>query len=244
MNESARMSVGQGVGARAKSADKERSLSDHMEWEEALVEGLPMESSTASPSEVFDVWLFMEQNQQWWQLHQQFGQQGQAELWTAEYLEHEASAWWGRCWICHVQGQVSDHELYYCQQPQSQAARQWMLRVRNQIRYPRHVSCFRCGMPQTICPPDQWQAGGRECTYCGALIPMVAVMLYGPRRARIQHAWAEWLRGFGVASTDESWMVQFLGDQAEGQVYTKHTNLVQTFCWLWQICEDQGLICR
>ena len=69
MNESARTSVGQGVGARAESADEERSLSDCMEWEEAPAEGLPMESSTASPSEVFNVWLFMEQNQQWWQLH-------------------------------------------------------------------------------------------------------------------------------------------------------------------------------
>ena len=224
--------------------EEERSLKDGMEWEEAPVEGLPMESSTASPSEAFHVQLFTEQNQQQRQLHQQFGEQGQAELWTAEYLEHEASAWRGRCWICHVQGQGSDHELYYCRQRESQAAHQWMLRVHNQIWYARHVSCFWCGMPQTICPADQWLEGGRQCRYHGVLIPMVAMMLYGPWQARIQHAWAKRLRGFRVDSADERRVVQFLGDQAEGQVYTKHTNLVQTFCWLRQICEDQGPICR
>jgi uncharacterized C2H2 Zn-finger protein len=180
----------------------------------------PLPVAVASPSPMVPARIpisaqqaFQEQDVRRRQGMEQSRQQDQARLVTEEVLEQEVQEWQDRCWICAVGQEGSDHELYHCPQVASQAAQTWMVTVRRQIQYARYSGCFRCGMPQTIC--QRWQ-DQEECQDRGVLIPMVAMMLYGPYQEWIQPAWKRWLAGFGIAASNDRQVVQFLGQAVEG----------------------------
>lgn len=120
---------------------------------------------------------FHEQDMHRGRFIENYRQQSQREVVTEEFLEEQVRQWREQCWICEVHGRPSDHELYHCGDKDSQAARDWMIQMRRQIRYERYSGCFQCGMPQSIC--TGWQDGQR-CPFRGVLIPIVAIMLFGP----------------------------------------------------------------
>jgi hypothetical protein len=70
-----------------------------------------------------------------------------------------------------------------------------LVQVRKQVDYAPFLCCFLCGMPQSICLG--WQAG-QLCHWRGALIAMIAGMLYRPHRAAVQLAWQQHLAGWMV----------------------------------------------
>ena len=69
-------------------------------------------------------------------------------------------------------------------------------------------------MPQSIC--HGWEPG-HACEYRGFLIPMVAMMLFGPWRGQIEPVWQRRLQGMGVDGQDEAQVVQFLGQAHPNQ---------------------------
>lgn len=135
--------------------------------------------------------------------------------------------WQDQCYIYTMQGDDRGHELYACHQPHSQAAWAWMIRVRRQVQYAPYSACYSCGMPQSIC--HGWEPG-HPCEYRGFLIPMVAMMLFGPWQGQIKPVWQRRLQGMGVDGQDEAQVVQFLG-QAHPN-HEGHSQLFTSFCWL------------
>ncbi|KAL3409078.1 putative DEAD/DEAH box helicase [Aspergillus fumigatus] len=103
------------------------------------------------------------------------------------------------------------YELYAYHRPHSQAAQAWMIYM---------CACFSCGMPQSIY--HGWEPG-HACEYRGFLIPMVAMMLFGPWRGQIKPVWQRRLQGMG-----------FLGQAHPNQ--EGHSQLFTLFCWLRQLC--------
>ncbi|KAA8642685.1 uncharacterized protein ATNIH1004_009437 [Aspergillus tanneri] len=104
-----------------------------------------------------------------------------AQQWLdKEFIKSQAPQWQRQCYICTVQGHAwNKHDLYSCRGPASQTAKQWMVEIRQKIRYAQFSACFRCGMPQSIC--NRWQVGSQAtCAYHDVLIPITAAMVYGP----------------------------------------------------------------
>ncbi|KAH2531107.1 hypothetical protein KXW97_000558, partial [Aspergillus fumigatus] len=179
-------------------------------------------SFCSQPSIPMAVWHAQQAQAQQWaamdiQQQQHRTQQGLDE----EMAQAECMQWRDQCYICAMQGEDSGHELYACHQPHSQAARAWMICVRRQVQYAPYSACYSCGMPQSIC--HGWEPG-HACEYRGFLIPMVAMMLFGPWQGQIKPVWQRWLQGLGVDGQDEAQVVQFFG-----QAHPNHEGHSQLF---------------
>ncbi|KAL2835637.1 P-loop containing nucleoside triphosphate hydrolase protein [Aspergillus pseudodeflectus] len=161
-------------------------------------------------------------------------QQQHARQWLdEEFGEREARRWQDRCYICAMAQQDDQHDLYLCRHASSQAAKQWMVQVRQKIKYARYIGCFTCGMPQTIC--HGWKgAAATGCEFRGVLIPMVASMLYGPWGEGIQAAWQRRLQGVGIDSQDIEAVTKWLGQRSTHG----HSQLFESFCWLRGISQE------
>jgi len=171
-------------------------------------------------------------------ISEQFRQEGQQKATDEEFLVQQAREWQGRCWICAQEGRDSEHELYYCPAESSQQARTWMIQVRRQVRYAAFSSCYRCGMPQTLCLGWQTETGG-PCMHRGLLYPMVGMMLFGgPEQARIEGLWQQRLAAVGIDAQDERQVVEFFGRRSEGP--QGYTGLVETFIWLRRLYSSIG----
>ncbi|BCS26952.1 uncharacterized protein APUU_51663S, partial [Aspergillus puulaauensis] len=108
-----------------------------------------------------------------------------------EFIEQEARQWLDQCYICTVRGRDGDHQLEQCTHAESHAAQEWLGQVQRRVDYVPFRCCYQCGMPQAIC--HGWQHG-EACTWRGALLPMIAGMVYGPFRRMVQPAWEQWLQ--------------------------------------------------
>ncbi|KAL2835610.1 hypothetical protein BJX68DRAFT_273738 [Aspergillus pseudodeflectus] len=160
-------------------------------------------------------------------------QQEHARQWLdEEFGEREARQWQDRCYICAMAQRDDQHDLYSCRHASSQAAKQWMVQVRWQIRYARYIGCFTCGMPQTIC--HGWK-GASGCEFRGVLIPMVASMLHGPWGTAIQAAWRRRLQGVRVDSQDAEAVTKWLGQRSSTR---GHSQLFESFCWLRGVSQE------
>lgn len=173
------------------------------------------------------------QAQQWAAMDIQQQQHRTQQGLDAEMAQAECMQWRDQCYICAMQGDDSGHELYACHRPHSQAARTWMIRVRRQVQYAPYSACYSCGMPQSIC--HGWEPG-HACEYRGFLIPMVAMMLFGPWQGQIEPVWQRRLQGMGVDGQDEAQVVQFLGQAHPDQ--EGHSQLFTSFCWLRRLCQE------
>ncbi|KAH2530950.1 hypothetical protein KXW97_000753 [Aspergillus fumigatus] len=192
------------------------------------------DSFCSQPSIPMAVWHAQQAQAQQWaamdiQQQQHRTQQGLDE----EMAQAECMQWRDQCYICAMQGGDGGHELYACHWPHSQAARAWMIRVRRQVQYAPYSACYSCGMPQSIC--HGWEPG-HPCEYRGFLIPMVAMMLFGPWQGQIEPIWQRRLQGMGVDGQDEAQVVQFLG-QAHPN-HEGHSQLFTSFCWLRRLCQE------
>ena len=173
-----------------------------------------------------------------------------------EFIEQEARRWLNQCYVCTTAGRDGNHELYACRHPDAQPARQWMIQIRSQVDYIPFQSCYVCGMPQSIC--FGWKVG-YWCTWRGALIPMIAGMLHGPRGAAVQEAWQRHLHGRMVEGRvvfpqkpqrrviephvvdiyDVQSVAAFLG---QGTPDGEGVEVQAVFCWLRRVCmELEGL---
>ena len=179
---------------------------------------------------------FREQDIQRGQFIASYRQDSQREIAMEEFLQEQVRQWRDQYWICEVQGRPSDHKLYHCGHEDSQGARNWMIQVRQQVRYERYSGYFQCGMPQSIC--TSWQ-DGQPCPFRGILIPMIAMMLLGPFQARIADAWRRRLGSFGVDSADLLQVVEFFGQRVRGST-VEYNCVVDSFCWLRRICIEFG----
>lgn len=108
-----------------------------------------------------------------------------------------------------------------------QAAREWMVQVRRQIRYTRLSTCFTCGVPQSIC--HGWE--GEAFAYRRILIPLVAQMLFGHGQAGRRAAWPRRLQQHGISMEDPQQVIPWLG-QPSGPGWSY---LFEGFCWLYQL---------
>ncbi|KAI9034797.1 DEAD/DEAH box helicase [Aspergillus affinis] len=170
-----------------------------------------------------------------------------AQQWLdEEIIEREVPPWQRRCYICTLGGHDRyEHELYFCRNPEATRAQAWMQAVRSQrIRYAPYSACFRCGMPQTICRQwDQSVPRRGDCVYKDILVPMTAMMLFGPWYDQIQPLWQRRLRQHEIDSEDIGQVVRFFGQATDG-ARGQHSQLFHTFCWLWQICKElEGIHC-
>lgn len=170
-------------------------------------------------------------------VRRQFGQQGREEgpqaLQSMEFLEAEVQRWQERCWVCTVDGDNDDHDLYQCRAPGNEVARRWYLRWRSKISYERGACCFSCGMPQKICRVG---LEGGDCTYKYVLLPMYAMMVYGApqrnldRTRTVQGLWARRLQERGVDIGNDTEVVRFLGRMVNG--WADCTELIWGVIWL------------
>ena len=150
---------------------------------------------------------------------------------TEEQVADEAPRWQDHCYICTMQGRDGgSHDLYQCPQADSQTAKEWMVWVRRRIRYAPYRQCFTCGMPQSIC--IGWQRG-QACSYQGILIPMVAMMVYGPWREQVLPMWTARLQQPGINIADRTAVVQYLGQAGQ----PGHNQLFDEYCWLRGLCQ-------
>jgi hypothetical protein len=180
---------------------------------------------------------FRQQDIQRGELQRMHRQRGQQDLQEQEFLEQQAQEWHERCWVCTQNRLDADHDLYQCTAAGSHQARQWYLQWRGRIRYAPYVSCYRCGMPQTVCAGHTVGAG--QCAYRGVLMGMLAMMLLGELEdtaaqavvARAQGLWQQQLIAHGVDYIDDRSVVQFLGQETERR-WMRQTELVAGFIWL------------
>jgi hypothetical protein len=169
-----------------------------------------------------------------------------------EFIEHEARAWLNQCYVCTIAGRDGDHELYSCRHRDSQRAKQWMIDIRSQVDYVAFRSCYSCGMPQSIC--SGWKPE-ETCAWRGALIPVIAGMLYGPRGEAVQEAWRQHLQGRMVEGRvvfpqkpshreidpqpvnidDIQSVAAFFG---QGTRDGQGVEIQAVFCWLRRICKE------
>jgi len=177
-----------------------------------------------------------------------------------EFMEQEARRWLDQCYICTIGGRDGDHGLEQCPHAESRAAQEWLGQVQRRVDYVRFQCCYQCGMPQAIC--HGWQ--DREvCTWRGALIPMIAGMLYGPCGEVVRPAWEQWLQGrrlegrviyagkifqqevmAGVVNPrDYRSIAAFFG---QGTIHGRGVEVQAVFCWLRRACHDieAGLISK
>jgi hypothetical protein len=221
--EASREAMGEGFWERSSEAPQEATISPSPSAESFSSQVIPMAVWHTQQAQDHQ-WAAMDIQQQ-----QHRTQQGLDE----EMAQAECMQWRDQCYICAMQGGDGGHELYTCHQPQSQAARAWMIRVRRQVQYAPYSACYSCGMPQSIC--HGWEPG-HACEYRGFLIPMVAMMLFGPWQGQIEPVWQRWLQGMGVDGQDEAQVVQFLG-QAHPN-HEGHSQLFTSFCWLRRLCQE------
>ncbi|PYH28098.1 P-loop containing nucleoside triphosphate hydrolase protein [Aspergillus neoniger CBS 115656] len=151
---------------------------------------------------------------------------------TEEDVAEEAPQWQEHCYICTMNGgDGQSHALYFCPQRWSRRAREWMLFMRNRIQYPRYRQCYQCGMPQNICAG--WQEG-EPCNYRGILLPMVAMMLYGPWVDSVERPWAQRLASQNIDHTDWQAVCGYLGQPG----LPGHNRLFDEYCWLRGVCRE------
>ncbi|MCN0155273.1 RecQ family DEAD/DEAH box helicase [Salinispora arenicola] len=175
-----------------------------------------------------------------------------------EFIEQEARQWLDQCYICTVRGRDGDHQLEQCTHAESHAAQEWLGQVQRRVDYVPFRCCYQCGMPQAIC--HGWQHG-EACTWRGALLPMIAGMVYGPFRRMVQPAWEQWLQprqlegrviyagkifqqeivAGPVPAGDYRSVAAFFG---QGTVDRQGVEVQAVFCWLRRVCHDieAGLI--
>ncbi|KAB8226789.1 uncharacterized protein BDW43DRAFT_317551 [Aspergillus alliaceus] len=150
-----------------------------------------------------------------------------------EFIEGEAGQWMWRCYICITAGRERhEYELIFCRGPRSAIAKEWMRSIRKVgFQFAEFSACFWCYMPQSIC--QGWRTGRRDCAYRDVLLPMVAMMLYGPWAERVQPLWQQRLASHGA----DSQVIRFFGQATEG-VQGQHNQLFTSFCWLRRICME------
>ncbi|KAF9890012.1 hypothetical protein FE257_006692 [Aspergillus nanangensis] len=103
--------------------------------------------------------------QRWARADMQARQQTIQTHLTVEAIIQEAPQWQDHCYICTMQGRHgASHDLYQCWEPESQPAKQWMMRVRRQIQYQAFSACYQCGMPQAEQVEEQAEEQGEEQT--------------------------------------------------------------------------------
>lgn len=206
-----------------REALRKASISSSPSTKSISSQAIPMTVQHAQQAQSHH-WAAMDIQQQ----HHQM-QQGLDE----EMSQVECMQWQDQCYICHMQRHDYGHDLYSYHEPWSQVARAWMIRVRRQVHYALYIACYTCGMPQMIC--FGWQ-DSQSCQYRGILIPMVAMMLFGPWQSQVKPIWQRRLQGMGVNASDKTHIIQFLGrghPQREG-----HSQLFVSFCWLRRLCQE------
>ena len=162
------------------------------------------------------------------------------------FFMQEAERWIDRCWTCAQAGRDDRHEMIYCggwdreTQAAVQANKEWMKKIRREIRYAPFTAHYHCGMPQAICPRAdrevaQSPAVIERCQgFRTALIPTVAMMVRGPQaHADIVEAWFRRLVMQGVieAKQDDGALIRFFGQRAPNTA-RKRARLTEEFIWL------------
>lgn len=163
-----------------------------------------------------------------------------------EFLVEEVQRWVDRCWTCAQAGRDDGHELYRCfsgpaaERPVVEANRQWMKKIRGEIKYTGYTAHFWCGMPQDICPRANPKERNDEGTkqrcdgYRTALIPTLVMMVYGPYAdPEVQERWFQRLGEQGVqnARENQAGLIGYL-EQAAPNTAKKRTQLTEEFIWL------------
>jgi hypothetical protein len=148
--------------------------------------------------------------------------------------------WKGQCLICTAHDRSAEHIVTKCLSAEGALAGAVQDYMRT-VRYPKHVACFRCGIPQRIC--NRWSPDGRTevrggvCQYYGIL----AGIVYSFPTA-YPTIWARWLgqaysSGWIAQGTqpDRSFWGSAISDEPEAG-----TRLLQAFLWLTEQIEDSG----
>ena len=121
-----------------------------------------------------------------------------------------------------------------------EANRQWMKKIRGEIKYTGYTAHFWCGMPQDICPRANPKERNDEGTkqrcdgYRTALIPTLVMMVYGPYAdPEVQERWFQRLGEQGVqnARENQAGLIGYL-EQGAPNTVKKRTQLTEEFIWL------------
>jgi len=167
------------------------------------------------------------------------------------FLAQEVEKWVHRCWICTQMGYNDGYEMWRCGYTGAgmmdgtipQASKDWMVQVRRQIQYTDYSTYFGYGMPQYICPlGDPGMVHGADvrarCAgYRTVLIPMIAMMVHGPRAdGEVQQRWYQRLAVSGVVNPegDDAGIIRYLGQTAQG-TGQKRSQLTEEFIWLRRV---------
>ena len=163
-----------------------------------------------------------------------------------EYLEQELERWFHRCWTCTQAGRDDRHEMFRCWQWDAeyetlvQANKEWMKKIRRQIKYSALAAHYHCGMPQHICPRADGTiahspAVDARCEgFRTALIPMIAMMVKGPYAQQdIAQRWFQRVAEHGVphGRYDDRRLIEFLGQMACNTA-RKRAQITEEFIWL------------
>lgn len=189
---------------------------------------------------------FRQQDIQRAQLSQRHGGEAGKRLQDEEFLISEIETWVNRCWTCAQGGCDDGHEMYRCWYGEgvnreiARVNKEWMQRIRRQIKYEGFTAHYWCGLPQYICgraDPKVKQSEGmvKQCDgYRTALIPTVAMMVNGPHAdSEIRERWFQRLAENGVANAahDDDGLIRYLGQMAKG-TGQKRSQLTEEFIWL------------
>jgi superfamily II DNA helicase RecQ len=145
--------------------------------------------------------------------------------------------WRHRCVVCHVLDDGSDvhHELYHCDRRGEH--KQWAMKTRSGIRFPRYAACYSCALPMQLCPKYDFDPeAGRLAAKRGADCPYRTTMYdvlggfgadgLGDLRAR----WKARLESKGVDLDDERAVLGHLQTKM-GEHRNESNGLMWEFYW-------------
>jgi hypothetical protein len=164
------------------------------------------------------------------------------------FLASEVEQWVDRCWTCTQMGYDDGHEMWRCGYTGAgimdgaipKESKDWMTKVRKAIQYSDYIAHYWCGMPQHICPLGDYNGAHsmevqQRCQgYRTVLIPMVAMMVKGPKKDdEIQQRWFQRLEARGVVNPErnDEEVIRYFGRAAQGTAQ-KRSQLTEEFIWL------------
>lgn len=150
-------------------------------------------------------------------------------------LEEHLQNWLRRCVVCAGAGLPDGHVITNCHRPEAARAVEEVKVRRVRVVIDRNTSCFKCGVPQSIC--KRWREDGSGgfvdvggwCQFYGIMTSFVFAVRFGFRG--VWERWLERLQELLIDGTNDGEVEAFLGLRIEA-AGMQGCNMAREFCWL------------